>query len=379
MTTHGPVRWCRVNLFATPLDILLSCVFLPLTFLMVWKLGAWALLQAKWSIIADNLRVLMVGTFPVEYLGRAWYVAGVLAVATGATLGLVAKPRHIGAAALVAAVLAAVMAVADYTRTAGFLACVTLGMLPWAAVSKFLFVHRLVQKAIGALWVLGLVSVGVALAPAGMEHWGGLLMSVLVTLLASVLSIPLGVLLAFGRRSRYASARVICTGYIELMRSLPLILIVYWIWVVTPLLAPGNPVPDLVRGLVAFTLFFAAYVAEYVRSGLQSVPRGQTEAAASLGLSATQTSRDVVLPQALRVVTPALVGNVLDVFNTVPLLFIIGLTDFLRAGQMVLVDPQSNGRSYEIYLFMFAIYLAVSSLITYGARRLESKMAAGHR
>ena len=86
MTTHGPVRWCRVNLFATPLDILLSCVFLPLTFFMVWKLGAWVLLQAKWSIIADNLRVLMVGTFPVEYLGRAWYVAGVLAVATGATL-----------------------------------------------------------------------------------------------------------------------------------------------------------------------------------------------------------------------------------------------------------------------------------------------------
>ena len=127
------------------------------------------------------------------------------------------------------------------------------------------------------------------------------------------------------------------------------------------LLAPGNPVPDLVRGLLAFTLFFAAYVAEYVRSGLQSVPRGQIEAAASLGLSATQTSRDVVLPQALRVVTPALVGNVLDVFNTVPLLFIIGLTDFLRAGQMVLVDPQSNGRSYEIYLFMFAVYLVVSS------------------
>ena len=78
MTTHGPVRWCRVNLFATPLDILLSCVFLPLTFFMVWKLGAWVLLQAKWSIIADNLRVLMVGTFPVEYLGRAWYVAGCL-------------------------------------------------------------------------------------------------------------------------------------------------------------------------------------------------------------------------------------------------------------------------------------------------------------
>jgi general L-amino acid transport system permease protein len=204
-------------------------------------------------------------------------------------------------------------------------------------------------------------------------------MSVLVTLAASALSIPLGVLLAFGRTSRYAGVRMVCTGYIELMRSLPLILVVYWIWVVTPLLAPGNPVPDLVRGLAAFTLFFAAYVAEYVRSGLQSVPRGQVEAAASLGLSAVQTGRHIVLPQALRVVTPALVGNVLDVFNTVPLLFIIGLTDFLRAGQMVLIDPRSNGHSYEIYLFMFAVCLAVSSLLTYGARRLEARMARGYQ
>jgi general L-amino acid transport system permease protein len=194
-----------------------------------------------------------------------------------------------------------------------------------------------------------------------------------------VLSIPLGVLLALGRRSHYASARILCTGYIEVMRSLPLILIVYWVWVVMPLLAPGNPVPDLARGLVAFIFFFAAYMAEYVRSGLQSVPRGQVEAALSLGMSRSQVNRDVVLPQAVRVVTPALVGNVLDVFNTVPLLFIIGLTDFLRAGQMVLVNPQSGGRTYEMYLFMFAVYLAIASLITYGARRLEARMAVGHR
>ena len=154
MTTHGPVRWCRVNLFATPLDILLSCVFLPLTFFMVWKLGAWVLLQAKWSIIADNLRVLMVGTFP-------WNTWGGRGMSQGACcrhrrdLGLVAKPQRIGVAALVV-VLAAAMAVADYTRTAGFLACVTFGMLPWAAVSRFVLVHRLVQRP---------------LAPSGYSGW----------------------------------------------------------------------------------------------------------------------------------------------------------------------------------------------------------------
>ena len=323
------LHWCRVNLFASPFDAALTLTFVPFS---AWALGSlvvWALTQAQWQVITDNLRVMMVGTYPAELMARPWACAAVIVLLTGATAGAVRWPA--------------------------------------------------LRKLIVPGWCLGLIAIVVLLAPAGSERWGGLLMSVLVTLLASVLSVPLGVLLAFGRRSRFASARILCTGYIEVVRSLPLILIVYWVWVVTPLLAPGSPIPDLVRGLVAFTFFFAAYVAEYVRSGLQSVPRGQVEAAASLGMSPAQVSRDIVLPQAVRVVTPALVGNVLDVFNTVPLLFIIGLTDFLRAGQMVLVNPQSGSRTYEIYLFMFVVYLAIASLITYGARRLEARMALGHR
>lgn len=333
MKTHGPLRWVRVNLFANPFDATLSLVFVPLCAALVWQLGHWALTQAQWSVVTDNLRVLMVGTFPAELMSRAWISAAILTGLSVATLGAAA------------------------------------GWRPFARLGRW----------IAPAWLAAIAGVGLLLAPAGSERWGGLLMSVIVTLLASVLSIPLGVALALGRRSRHASARILCTGYIEVMRSLPLILIVYWIWVVTPLLAPGNPMPDLLRGLVAFTLFFAAYVAEYVRSGLQSVPRGQVEAAQSLGLSAAQVNRDVVLPQAVRVVTPALVGNVLDVFNTVPLLFIIGLTDFLRAGQMVLVNPQSGGRTYEMYAFLFVVYLAIASLITFGARRLEARMATGHR
>jgi general L-amino acid transport system permease protein len=333
MKTHGLLRWVRVNLFANPFDTALSLVFIPLCATVAWQLVHWALTQAQWSVVTDNLRVLMVGTFPSDLVDRAWASAAILGALSAVTLGAAAG---------------------------------------W---------HRIkpLERAIAPAWLIAIVSVGVLLAPAGSERWGGLMMSVIVTLLASVLSIPLGVALALGRRSRFASARILCTGYIEVMRSLPLILIVYWIWVVTPLLAPGNPMPDLLRGLVAFTLFFAAYVAEYVSSGLQSVPRGQVEAAQSLGMSAAQVNREVVLPQAVRVVTPALVGNVLDVFNTEPLLFIIGLTDFLRAGQMVLVNPQSGGRTYEMYAFLFVVYLAIASLITWGARRLEARMAAGRR
>jgi general L-amino acid transport system permease protein len=333
MKSHGPLRWVRVNLFANSFDTTLSLIFIPVCAAVVWQLLSWALTRAQWSVVTDNLRVLMIGTFPSELAPHAWTSGLILAALAFVTVGVAAGWRLFA------------------------------GLGRW----------------ISPAWLLAIAVVGMLLAPAGSERWGGLLMSVIVTLLASVLSIPLGVLLALGRRSRFSSARILCTGYIEVMRSLPLILIVYWVWVITPLLMESNPMPDLVRGLLAFTLFFAAYVAEYIRSGLQSVPRGQVEAAQSLGMSAAQVNRDVVLPQAVRVVTPALVGNVLDVFNTVPLLFIIGLTDFLRAGQMVLVNPQSGGRTYEMYGFMFVVYLAIASLITFGARRLETRMAQGHR
>lgn len=367
-------RWVRVNLFANAFDSVLSLIFIPLAAWACWSLAAWALTEARWHVVSDNLRVLMVGTFPSELSGRAWLSAGTLALLAGATIGCVASLRSITTLLALSAMACLASLAFGYQQLGVGLTLVSLCLAGWQAAQRWTTLRRL----LGAAWIVGVGIVGVALAPAGSEHWGGLLMSVLVTLFASVSSIPLGVALAFGRRSRFASARVLCTGYIEVMRSLPLILIVYWVWVVTPLLVVQAP-PDLFRGLLAFTLFFAAYVAEYVRSGLQSVPKGQVEAAQSLGMSPWQINRDIVLPQAVRVVSPALVGNVLDIFNTVPLLFIIGLTDFLRAGQMVLVNPQSAGRTYEMYVFMFVVYLAIASLITFGARRLEVRLSAGHR
>jgi len=331
---HRALRWLRVNLFANAADTVLTLICLPLCVWALWALAHWAVTQAQWHVVSDSLRVLMIGTFPRELSARAWGAALALLLALALTL---------------------------------------------AALSQMRYAPRLTGRSLAIVWLTALIGVGWMLEPASSQHWGGLLMSVLMTLGAAVLSVPLGVALALGRRSRFVSARLLCTAYIEVIRALPLILVVYWVWIVTPMLVPGNAPPDLARGLLAFSFFYAAYVAEYVRSGLQAVPRGQVEAAQSLGLSHFQVQRDVVMPQALRVITPALAGNVLDIFNNVPLLFIIGLTDFFRAGQMVLVNPESGGRSYEIYLFLFAVYLLIASAITFGTRRLEHRMAVAHR
>lgn len=375
--TTTMARWCRRNLFAKPFDTALSIVSIPLCAWILYEVAAWAIAIARWEVIPDSLKVMMVGIYPAEALWRAWVAVAILSILFGATLGTVLPLRARTAVMVIAlsALLAVLLARSDAPNAACLLAIGLSAVAGWAATSQW----RRARQGVLYAWIAGLVVVFAILSPPGAESWGGLLLSVLLTIVASILTIPLGVLLAFGRRNRFASVRVCCTAYIEVMRSVPLILIVYWVWIIAPLLSPEFSIADVLRGMAGFVLFFSAYVAEYVRSGLQSVPRGQVEAARSLGLSAFDVNYQIVLPQAIRVVVPALVGNVLDIFNAAPLVFIIGLTDFLRTGQMVLANPQYSGRTYEIYSFLLVTYFVIGSLITFAARRLEGQLGRGAR
>lgn len=370
------LKWSRYNLFGRPLDAALSLAVIPLALWFVYASLTWAFASANWAIIPESLRVLMVGVYPASEVWRSWVAVVVIFSLLGLTLGSVFRFRayHGG---VIAACLAVLYLLAHPTGSSAvfFFLCGLLGVAGWAA-SSF---SALARKWTVPTWIVGTIAIMVLLAPPGVALWGGLLLSVLITIVTAMLTLPIGILLAFGRRSQIASIRVISTAYIELMRSVPLILVVYWIWIVMPVLAPQYNVPDVARGMVGFVIFFSAYVAEYVRSGLQSVPKGQVEASKSLGMTSFDVNRYIVLPQALRVVVPALVGNVLDIFNAAPLVFIIGLTDFLRAGQMILANPEYSGQTYEIYSFLLATYFLVGSLITFTARKLEAHMAKGAR
>ncbi|MBB4427594.1 general L-amino acid transport system permease protein [Bradyrhizobium sp. CIR48] len=372
------MRWLRHNLFAKPFDIALSLLIIPLLAWAAYGFARWSLFEARWGVLGDSMRVLMIGIYPPDQLWRAWFSVAVIVAMFGAGLGLSLPPRKqaLLAIGLLSCWLGAVVgSVYGVGQGALVVACALLFIANW----KFVAVNRRAQRFVIAGSLFGIVSIFVVLSPPGLEVWGGLLLSVILTLLVSLLSLPFGVLLAFGRQSRIPSLRIICTAYIETMRSVPLILVVYWVWIIVPLLAPGTTVPSLLRGMAGYSLFFAAYVAEYVRSGLQAVPKGQVEAARSLGMGVWSRNVDIVLPQALRVVVPALVGQILDIFNGATLVFIIGLTDFLRAGQMILADPQNGGRINEIYLFLFVVYLAIGAAITYASRQIEARLARGSR
>lgn len=370
------IRWVHVNLFAKPADTVLTLIIVPLLLWACWAFLHWAIALADWSVVLNSMKVLMTGMFPADKLWLVWLAAAMIAGLAGlATSTSIDFGRNSRIVAVLAFVLLALGVFATPHVAPQALAVLATFYGVWLIGLKI----EILRNNLAGIAFATLVAVLLVLSPAGPSTWGGLLLSILITLTAALLTIPLGVLLAFGRQSKVASLRALCTGYIEVMRSVPLILVVYCIWVAFPLVMPKFPIPDVVRGLIGFTLFYSAYAAEFIRSGLQSVAKGQTEAAESIGLSDFDLKRIVILPQALRVAVPGLVGNILDIFNYAPLVFIIGLTDFLRAGQMILANPENSARTYEIYVFMFLTYFAVGSIITFQARRLEQKLNKGVR
>jgi len=217
----------------------------------------------------------------------------------------------------------------------------------------------------------------------GWNAWGGLLLTVFVTVAGIALSFPLGVLLALGRRSTLPTLRWITVGFIELIRGVPLVALLFLGHYVIPLFFPNTvePPSTLARALIVVTLFEAAYVAETVRGGLQSIPRGQYEAAQAIGLRPWSVTRLIVLPQALRAVIPAMVGQFISLFKDTSLLQIIGFVELLQVAENATSQPSFLGQRLHTVTFAFAalIYWAGSYTLSRESRRLEQRLGVGGR
>ena len=195
-----------------------------------------------------------------------------------------------------------------------------------------------------------------------------------------ILSFPLGVVLALGRRSRLPVVRGLSTGYIEIIRGVPLVTILFMADIILPLFLPGEWRLDRVaRAMGGITLFSAAYVAENVRGGLQAIPTGQIEAAQALGLSGIKTNLYIVLPQALRSVIPANVGLFISLLKDTTLVTIIGLLELLGIGRAVLAQPDSFGANMEVYAFVAAVFFVLCYAMSQASYRLERALGVGTR
>ena len=223
-----------------------------------------------------------------------------------------------------------------------------------------------------------LLNGGLGLESVSTNKWGGLLVTLVLGCTGIALAFPLGIVLALGRRSNLPVISMMCTLFIEFIRGVPLITLLFFGMVMLPLFLPeGVDMDGLARVLVAVTLFQSAYMAEVIRGGLQAIPQGQYEAARSIGLSYWQMNMKVVLPQAIRISIPSIVNTSIGLFKDTTLVIIVGLLDLLGIGRGALADTTWLGLAYEVYFFVSLVFFIFTFAMSRYSLYLEKKLKTG--
>ena len=375
---YSVLGWLRKNLFGGWLSTLLTLICLGLLYLALQPLMRWVFTQANWAVIPANWNLIMRGPYPAEQVWRLWMCLYLLGAVVGLAWG-VWLPRVQTATYVVFSVPLLLMLIPWFTmETRLNLLVIELIAIAFYAIGRFgpKGMSRLAMWAIilylpaAILIVRGL---GGFLEVVPSNLWGGLLLSLLLASVGIVFSFPIGVLLALGRQSKLPAIRMLCVVYIEFIRGVPLISLLFMAQVMLQLFLPAGfpPIDRVLRAMVAITLFSAAYTAENVRGGLQSIPNGQYEAAHALGLNGFKTMTRIVLPQALTAVIPVLVGQFIGLFKDTSLVALVGLFDLLGIARTILANPNWLGTQQEVYLVIGAIYWVFSYSMSYASRKLE--------
>ncbi len=381
------LRWLKHNLFSTWYNAVLTLSAGALVATLGYGLLSWAL-EARWGVIPANLKILLVGTYPPEQLWRVWAVvyaiAGLLGLSAALHGGLLwTMARTVGAAGIVLSLIP--FGWSTQGQLAGIaLATLAGGGLGWALRRAG---PRTAKRVELGLWLLSfpaalvmLYGVGGLVPPVeGRNQWGFML-NLLGALVGILLSLPFGILLALGRRSGLPAIRWVCTAFIELIRGVPLISLLFMASIMLQLLLPDTFRPDLViRAMITITLFTAAYMAENVRGGLQSIPSGQYEAAYAVGLNGVLTTVLIVLPQALRAVIPAIVGQFIALFKDTTLFTFIAILELLGMARAVLGNLEWRGTIFELYVFIGFMFWVFTYSMSYVSRRVERTLGVGER
>jgi len=385
----GPVEWLRKNLFSSWFSSLLTLLVVVLLGLFARGLITWAVIQAQWAVVPNNLALFMTGLYPAELYWRIWAILGLVVTLAGLSWGILGRnvaTLFSRTVLILLGVICGAIALFPLTRPSS---PKLLGMVVLTVATAW--VGQQVSRRTPAVgrwlplaWflsyfvVLWLIAGGLGLEVVRTDKWGGLVLTLLMAITGIALCFPIGVALALGRRSDLPVVRWLSVAYIELVRGVPLIAILFMGQVMIPLFLPEGARPDrIIRAIIALTLFSSAYLAENVRAGLQSVPRGQTEAAFSLGLNRPLTLAFIILPQALKVAIPAIVGQFISLFQDTTLLATLGLLELLGISQSILANPSYIGRYAEVYLFIGVIYWFFCYAMSLGSRRIERQLNTG--
>jgi len=351
--TSGPIAWLRDNLFSSPVNIVLTLLALLLVIVTVPPTLGWAIIDANWTGGADACRANP-GAACWPFVSARWeqFVYGFYPSAQRWRVNIVLW------------VLLAGIVLLAFERTPGR-KWIGLFMLLVFPVMSFVLLY-------GGSFGLRVVET---------SRWGGFMLTLVIALAGIVASLPLGIVLALGRRSEMPVVRLACTIFIEFWRGIPLVAVLFMASVMFPLFLPPDVSFDqLLRAVIGVALFASAYMAEVVRGGLQAIPKGQYEGAMALGLPFWKMMRLIVLPQALKIVIPGIVNTFIGLFKDTTLVLIIGLLDLLGIVQSSINDPNWSIQSvpYTGYAFVALVFWVCCYAMARYSRYVEAKLNTGH-
>jgi general L-amino acid transport system permease protein len=345
----GLIGWLRGNLFSSWIN---TTVTLVLAYLIIrWTIGfiEWGVINAIWSVPENQTQACR----DLRGVGACWAVI---------------KEKH-------RFILFGTYPYEEHWRPA--LVCLLfVGLYTVSAMRRFW------RKELALIWMATLAVIGVlmwggvlGLSYVPQERWGGLPITLILATFGLAFAFPLAILVALGRRSKLPAIKALCVLYVELIRGVPLISLLFMASVMFPLFLPeGMNIDKLLRAQIAIILFAGAYLAEVVRGGLQALPKGQYEAADALGLGYWQKTGFIILPQALRLVIPPLVNTFIGFFKDTSLVLIIGIFDLLTAGKTAIIEPAWQGFGIEVYLTVGAIYFVFCFAMSKYSQDLEAEL-----
>jgi general L-amino acid transport system permease protein len=392
----GALQWLKKNLFSNWYNSMLTIVSLAVIVIALRGILRWVIVDANWAPVTSNLRLFAVGQYPTDELWRVGAILAMISLLMGMSWG-----RWGGTIRTFAIVLGAGLAVVAFLPIDLYRInddpvdlAIRLGFLtyPVLILAGYLLARLpfLSTRVLAILWIASLVLTFVllsgfreseALPRVETGLWGGLLLTFLLALIGIVASFPIGVLLALGRQSSLPVVKIFCTVSIEAVRGVPLVTILFMFSLILPLfLPPEVRVDRVLRAMMAMTFFAAAYMAENIRGGLQAIPNGQVEAAKAVGLNGFQTTALIVLPQALRAVIPAIVGQFIALFMDTTLAIIVGLVELLAIGKAVLnMNVEWLLLDKEVYVFVAVVFWIFTYSMSHASRRLERALGVGER
>ncbi len=322
----------KKTLFSNLFNTTISFLIIVLISVALSNIFVWLIFNANWKVVTSNLPLYAFGSFPANARWRpaTWIISLLL------------------------------------------LSIFTLCGPKWKWLQKNLLVAWIGTIPLGLYLLYG----GFGLSPIMSRHWGGLTLTILLTVCSSILSLPFGIILALCRQSSLPLIKKLSSTYIDVMRSVPLIAVLFFGQLLIPLFLPiGIEIDRVWRAIFAFTLFVSAYIAEDIRGGLQSIPYTQIEAAKSLGLNQYQIIQFVLIPQALRIALPALTNQSIGLFQNTSLMAILGLVELLGVGRSILANPEFIGQYIEVYVWLASVYWMACTIMAILARHLEQRMS----